>query len=208
MIRAILLDLDGTLLDRREAVRRCLRHLVPADAIEEAVTLERDLRGRELRRALDRRFPQFPITFGELRRRLRSAAVDGARPDHRRNTWLSHLTSRWPLGVVTDGDGPTQREKLLRMGIEGCFQTVVISKEAGAAKPASRIFQEALRRLGSLPASEVLFVGDDPVRDIAGAAATGMRTCLVGSGPAITLACPDIQVERTLDLTPALVDAL
>lgn len=53
------------------------------------------------------------------------------------------------------------------------LDVVVLPAQAGAAKPDGRIFAVALERLG-LPATQVLYVGDDPEQDIAGAEAAGM----------------------------------
>ena len=52
---------------------------------------------------------------------------------------------------------------------------MVTSEEAGAEKPAARIFETALERAGARP-EEAVMVGDDPETDIAGAAALGMRS--------------------------------
>jgi putative hydrolase of the HAD superfamily len=55
----------------------------------------------------------------------------------------------------------------------------VISEEVGVRKPDAKIFELALAGW-SIPPASVLFVGDDPVSDIAGATAAGLRTLRVG----------------------------
>jgi putative hydrolase of the HAD superfamily len=52
---------------------------------------------------------------------------------------------------------------------------VFVSGEVGVAKPAAVLFEHALR-WAELPAEDCLFVGDDPVDDIAAAATLGMTT--------------------------------
>jgi len=47
-------------------------------------------------------------------------------------------------------------------------------------KPSPVMFQQARDEL-DVPTGRILFVGDDPVFDIQGASAVGMRTVLVGS---------------------------
>ncbi len=54
---------------------------------------------------------------------------------------------------------------------------VVISSEVGFRKPAPEFYQ-AMCRLVSLDAAQILYVGDDPINDYAGAKATGMQALL------------------------------
>lgn len=76
------------------------------------------------------------------------------------------------LGIITNGDGQAQREKLERTGIAARFDPVVISGEVGAAKPDARIFGEACRRAGRSP-EECVYVGDRLRTDAAGARDAG-----------------------------------
>jgi HAD superfamily hydrolase (TIGR01509 family) len=61
------------------------------------------------------------------------------------------------------------------LGLAPHLDAMVFSAEAGVRKPAPEIFLAACERLGVRPAA-VLFVGDDLVKDVQGAAAVGMRT--------------------------------
>lgn len=50
-------------------------------------------------------------------------------------------------------------------------------------KPHPRLFAAGISSLGEeVPPERVLFVGDDPERDIAGARAAGLRTCWISGG--------------------------
>ena len=66
-------------------------------------------------------------------------------------------------------------QSLDRLGLTQYFDAVVISADLGLVKPHPELFLEAARRLG-VETTAVLFVGDNPRADIAGAAAVGMRT--------------------------------
>ena len=66
-------------------------------------------------------------------------------------------------------------QSLDRLGLTPYFDDVVISADLGLVKPHPDLFRAAARRLG-LETTEVLFIGDNPRADIAGAAAVGMRT--------------------------------
>ena len=80
--------------------------------------------------------------------------------------------SAYPLGVITNGDGVQQRQKLDRTGIAERFVSVVISGEVGVAKPQRAIFDRSARELGLQP-DELLFIGDNPENDVYGATQAG-----------------------------------
>lgn len=83
---------------------------------------------------------------------------------------LERLSERFTVVAVTNGNANLQT-----IGIRHLFSDVVSAVEVGAAKPAPRIFEEALRRAGA-SAGETLHVGDHPECDIAGAQGAGLRT--------------------------------
>lgn len=64
------------------------------------------------------------------------------------------------------------------LGIAGRFDSIVISSQAGYAKPAPEIFQAALE-LHHLKAEEALHVGDSPDKDAAGAGGAGLTGVLL-----------------------------
>jgi len=72
------------------------------------------------------------------------------------------------------------------MKIAQFFDVVVALEDTGKQKPNALPFQVAARKLGLDP-FQVLFVGDRPSRDIAGAHKLGMRTALAKYGESTTL---------------------
>jgi len=86
---------------------------------------------------------------------------------------LGRLGQRYRLGVITNGNADVHR-----IGIGHHFDFVITAAEAGAAKPAGRIFEAALAAAGVCP-QEALHVGDDAHCDVGGAAAAGMHTVWV-----------------------------
>lgn len=71
--------------------------------------------------------------------------------------------------------GSVLRTLLSTMDMLHYFQFTLFSNEVGYLKPHPAIFTEASRRL-QVPLSEILHVGDDPITDIEGARAMGMKT--------------------------------
>jgi putative hydrolase of the HAD superfamily len=87
---------------------------------------------------------------------------------------LEHWSARLPLALVTNGVSRLQRDKLAATGIEGYFSVVVASEEIGVAKPDPAMFQAALSALRAA-ADEVVMVGNDIDRDVAGARSAHIR---------------------------------
>jgi len=79
------------------------------------------------------------------------------------------------IGMVTNGAGTVQRDKLDAVGLTSRFDPLVISSEVGAKKPDPVIFEVALHAAG-VPAADTWFVGDDLWHDTPGALATCIRT--------------------------------
>ncbi|MFJ6214214.1 HAD family hydrolase [Streptomyces sp. NPDC092296] len=89
----------------------------------------------------------------------------------------------WRIGVATNGAADIQRAKLSATGIADRVDATCTSEEAGTRKPDPAVFREAARRcgVGDRPL-EGWMVGDDPVNDICGARAVGLRTVWIDRG--------------------------
>ncbi|MCR4368954.1 MAG: HAD-IA family hydrolase [archaeon] len=85
------------------------------------------------------------------------------------------------LGIVSDAPKLKAWMRLAEMGLTDFFDFVVAFDDTGERKPSALPFKAALEHLGCNP-SEILFVGDNPERDIAGAKEVGMKTCLAKYG--------------------------
>lgn len=90
------------------------------------------------------------------------------------------------LGIVTNASQPMAMRdaELEAHGLIEYFPDCRLSAaDAGYLKPDKRIFKRALERIGASPA-ETVFIGDNPVADIAGANGIGMRAVLRLTGRA------------------------
>lgn len=74
--------------------------------------------------------------------------------------------------------GATLRKVLDRFGLLACFAHTTFSDEVGVRKPDPEIFALTLRALQIAPAAAV-HVGDDPILDVHGARAAGLRVVQV-----------------------------
>jgi len=134
---------------------------------------------------------------GELARQLTRVHMAGVRsvtaapPEYA--AVVSRLAERFRLGLLSNfDDGQTGREILDDTGVARHFEVVLISAEVKLRKPHPGIFRELLDRL-DLDPEEVLFVGDTPHEDVAGARGAGI--------PVVWLS------EKQPDLSPDVVGA-
>ena len=86
------------------------------------------------------------------------------------------LHEQYQLGIVTNGYTQSQQGRLEASGLMPLFECVVISEEAGVAKPDARIFEIALSTLRVSPA-DVLYIGDSIKHDFEGCRNAGIDFC-------------------------------
>lgn len=92
---------------------------------------------------------------------------------------LGELQGRYKLALISNFDHPPHVHRLLDvLALRPFFDAVVVSGDVGVKKPDSAIFVPALEQTG-LATDEVLFVGDSPEDDVAGARAAGLRPVLI-----------------------------
>jgi putative hydrolase of the HAD superfamily len=191
MIGAVLFDLDDTLYPQAawldgawaavaaRAAELGVHEAAFADALHTIAAQGSD-QGRIIDRALAWcGAPDALVT--PLVEAFRSYAPDELEPYPGVREGLAKLARRVPLGIVTDGDPLVQQAKLRALGFD--TMVVVFSDELGREhrKPDPAPFERALAALG-VNATEAVFVGDRPEKDVAGAIAVGMRAVRVRTG--------------------------
>ena len=94
---------------------------------------------------------------------------------------LTRIKECCKLGLVSNFTyAPVIYASLRKLGINQFFDAVVVSHENGWRKPHTKIFRDALEKLG-VEAEEAVFIGDNPLEDIKGAHAAGLKTVFVAS---------------------------
>jgi HAD superfamily hydrolase (TIGR01549 family) len=111
---------------------------------------------------------------------------------------LADLEPDHTLGVLTNGVGRVQREKLRRHGLSDYFDAEIVSCEVGTSKPDAEIFELARREL---PGEEHVFVADDLERDVLPAQAVGFTGVWLSSGADSRA---DVCIESLSEVRPAL----
>jgi putative hydrolase of the HAD superfamily len=198
-VKALLLDLDDTLLDYSGGVDLCWEHacVTAAPAVEQARLLEvlADTRRwfwsdpvRHRRERVDMLRAWTRIAAAALERcggdPGLAAALAEAYAARRRAVMrlfpdaldlLERLRARdVPLGLVTNGDAGQQRDKIERYGLARFFDVIVVEGEFGAGKPDELVYRAALDGL-DVPPTDAWMVGDHLEFDVAGPQRLGVQ---------------------------------
>ncbi|MFS0783174.1 HAD family hydrolase [Bacillus sp. 1P06AnD] len=187
MIKAVLFDLDGTLLNRDESVRgfienqyvRLHQYLghIPKDRYINRF-IELDQRGYvwkdKVYQQLVEEFRITEIEWGYLLEDYISEFKHHCLAFPHLRQMLDELRSMpIRLGIVTNGRGRFQMDNIVALNMEGYFDAILISDWEGIKKPDPRIFRRAIERLDVI-ADECAFVGDHPENDVKAAQAIGL----------------------------------
>jgi putative hydrolase of the HAD superfamily len=189
MVKSVLFDLDGTLLDRDKSIEQFiaaqydrlgnrLRHIPKIDYITKFIEL--DCRGHvwkdEVYQALVTEFDIKGISWQLLLHDYETQFQFHCVPFPFLDETLVKLQQQgYLLGIVTNGRGQFQNLVIDGLGIRKYFEAILISELEGVRKPQSEIFHRAINRLGG-STSDSVFVGDNPEADILGAKSVGMQT--------------------------------
>jgi len=116
---------------------------------------------------------------------------------------LASLSSRFRLGLVTDGRSVTQRAKIEALKLTSLIPTIVVSDEIGGRstwKPSPAPFLEACARLGTTP-ERAVYVGDNPHKDFLGARAAGLSSVRLRLSAGLHFDCSAQNVQDQPDRT-------
>lgn len=199
MFKAILFDLDNTLLDfltfKKETAKAAAKAMVkqglPATEIEiyEKIFSIYDEKGIEYQKTFYDILKPFNLEIN-LAEKIQQAAITAylqkkfevLRPYPMVKPTLKKLREKkLKLGIVTDAPRNKAWQRLVITELENEFDLVITHDDTMLKKPHPSSFYLAVQKL-SLRPQDCLFVGDNPSRDIKGAKAVGMKTCLAKYG--------------------------
>jgi putative hydrolase of the HAD superfamily len=109
------------------------------------------------------------------------------------------------LALVTNGDTSHQRRKIEEQGLAPFFDLILIEGEFGAGKPHESVYRHALGVLGARP-EEAWMVGDNLEWDVAAPQRLGLHGVWVdGEGRGLPAAAP-VKPDRIIRAFPELVE--
>ena len=188
MIKAILFDFDGTLLNRDDSVKKFieeqyerLNQWVGHVSKEKYMTrfIELDSGGYvwkdKVYQQLVEELEITHVSWEDLLKDYINEYKNHCVPFPHLHDMLDELrSSDIALGMITNGYGKFQMDNIKALGIENYFETILVSEWEGVKKPNPKIFRRALKRLNVVP-SQSIFVGDHIENDIRASENVGMK---------------------------------
>jgi len=189
MIKAIIFDVDGTLVDSNELHTTAWQRAFKAEgysfewqAIREQIgkggdNLVANLLGNPESKADEEEQSRLDKGHGEEYKKL----IEQAQPFPAASELIRSLHERGvKIALASSGKQDEIDHYLAKLAVEGCVDVITNSDDVMNSKPDPDIFVTALKKL-SLLASDALVVGDSPY-DIIAARKAGIRCVAVLSG--------------------------
>lgn len=208
-IRAVLFDLDGTLINSIDHIIACWQHTVRMSLGREITREEVTATlGRALLECFEEIAPGRSLEMREVYRAYQKSTHDTAvtAVPGTHETLQRLRSSGIVLGVVTSKGITVATEGLVLFNLKPYFSTLVTYEDTERHKPNPDPLLVASNRLGTNPA-HIVYVGD-AVFDIQAGKAAGMKTVGVTWGAATKEELLAVGADRVIERMPELIDAL
>jgi len=185
-IKAVLFDLDDTILDRGKTFAQYCEFLLDS-VFHQDLSADQRLEAMEFMISNDKRgYEDREVLWSKTIRRYGLSCptkqlVDSwylnvdkfAAPEDGLIEVMEYLAPKYKLGLVTNGLISIQSKKIDAIGVRDRFQTILISEAVGVNKPNRAIFLLACKNLG-VDAAQSVFIGDHYDNDVQGAVQAGL----------------------------------
>ena len=197
MIKAIIFDLDNTLLDfvkmKQFAVKAAITAMIEAGLDVDEEKAYKDIfdlyveKGWENQQVFDDYLNQ---TVGKVSNKILAAVIVSYRRAREatllvypnvNKTLIELIKMGIQLSVVSDAPSREAWMRLYYLNLHHVFDPVLTFDDTGVRKPSPKPFEMALDILQAKP-DEVLMIGDWPERDVVGAKQIGMKTIFARYG--------------------------
>ena len=197
MIKAIIFDLDNTLLDfvkmKQFAVKAAITAMIEAGLNVDEEKAYKDIfdlyvsKGWENQQVFDDYLNQ---TVGNVSNKILAAGIVSYRRAREatllvypnvNKTLIELIKMGIQLSVVSDVPSREAWMRLYYLNLHHVFDPVLTFDDTGVRKPSPKPFKMALEIMKSTP-DEVLMIGDWPERDVVGAKQIGIKTIFARYG--------------------------
>jgi putative hydrolase of the HAD superfamily len=214
VLRAVLFDLDDTLVDQKSAASAAVVSWAAEHGITDPDVSQRWARISELHYE---RYQRRELTFAQQRsmrvREFLALDVDDQQASELFDGYLTRYEALWSafddavpalrrarsaglaVAVLTNGDQDHQRFKLKKLRLVDEIDLLISSSMLPAGKPDPRAFGHAIDRVAVEP-NEALMIGDSLEKDVRGALSAGLNAVLLDRHDE----WPDIDVRRVRSL--------
>ncbi len=197
MIKALIFDLDNTLVDfmamKQSAIDAAVMAMIdaglkmPRDKATQSIYRIYDEEGIEDQRVFDKFLTK---ELGSIDYRIHAAGIVGYRRareaalvlyPHVQLTLMQLIKRGKKLAVVSDAPRLQAWLRLCQLNLHHIFESVITFEDTQRQKPDPEPFRKALEQL-NVRANEAMMVGDWAERDIAGARVLGIKTIFARYG--------------------------
>ncbi len=197
MIKAVIFDLDNTLVDFMKMKRRAIEEAIPA-MVDAGLEITPEIASKMIDEIYKEQGIEYQQVFDEFLNRvlnkvdykILSAGIVAYRRareaalipyPHVYSTLNKLLKMGIKMGIVSDAPTKEAWLRLAYLNFHHIVDAVVTFEDTGKRKPSPEPFQLILDKLNVKP-EEALMVGDWAERDIIGAAKLGMKTAFARYG--------------------------
>ena len=200
MIKVILWDIDGTLLDFKKsesfAIKKCFKELgICENTTDDMVARYSVINHRMWNELAEGKLTKPQVLNGRFEEFFKTEGIDYTDYEKINSLYqvylgeyffffedgketLLKLKENYKQYAVTNGTAIAQHKKLANSGLKEIFDDVFISDELGIDKPHKEFFDKVFEKIGNYKKDEAVIIGDSVLNDMQGGNNAGIYTIL------------------------------